>query len=101
MSTSPAAQSLLASTTSALGVPVVQGSLESFKSIAPKVNLQAFVDAVTNAVTTAYVKDKVKIESTFSTDLNSRTAIGSGSEDPATVLPQLQAQCQKMLDATK
>ncbi|UBU09075.1 extracellular solute-binding protein [Nonomuraea gerenzanensis] len=101
MSTSPAAQNLLASTTSALGVPVVQGSLESFKSIAPKVNLQAFVDAVTDAVTTAYVKDKVKIESTFSTDLNSRTAIGSGTEDPAAVLPELQAQCQQMLDATK
>ncbi|MGW3353699.1 extracellular solute-binding protein [Nonomuraea rubra] len=101
MSTSPAAQNLLASTTSALGVPVVQGSLEAFRAIAPKVNLQAFTDAVTNAVTTAYVKDKVKIESTFSTDLNSRTAIGTGTEDPATVLPELQAQCQKMLDATK
>ncbi|GAA4564251.1 extracellular solute-binding protein [Planotetraspora kaengkrachanensis] len=101
MSTSPDAQNLLASTTSALGVPVIQGSLESFKAIAPRVNLQAFTDAVTNAVTTPYVKDKVKIESTFSTDLNSRTAIGSGNEDPATVLPELQSQCQQMLDATK
>ncbi|MEZ0071144.1 extracellular solute-binding protein [Planotetraspora sp. GP83] len=101
MSTSPDAQNLLATTTSALGVPVIQGSLDTFKAIAPKVNLQAFVDAVTNAVTTPYVKDKVKIESTFSTDLNSRTAIGSGKEDPAVVLPELQAQCQKMLDATK
>ncbi|TYB66733.1 hypothetical protein FXF51_16695 [Nonomuraea sp. PA05] len=101
MSTSPDAQKLLASTTSALGVPVIQSSLDAFTSIAPQVNLRAFTDAVTNAVTTAYVKDKVKIESAFSTDLNSRTAIGSGEEDPAVVLPELQAQCQQMLDATK
>jgi multiple sugar transport system substrate-binding protein len=47
------------------------------------------------------VKNKVQIESTFSTALNSRTAIGTGHEDPATVLPQLQDKCQKMLDATK
>jgi multiple sugar transport system substrate-binding protein len=101
MSSSPDAQKLLASTTSALGLPVVQNSVDAFKSVAPKVNLQAFVDAVTNAVTVPYVKDKVKIESAFSTDLDSRTAIGSGKEDPAVVLPQLQAQCQKMLDAAQ
>ncbi|XVV15742.1 ABC transporter substrate-binding protein [Actinoplanes sp. CA-131856] len=101
MSSNPEAQSLLASTTSALGVPVIEGSIESFKGVAPKVNLQAFVDAVKNAVKTPYVKDKVKIESTFSTALNSRTAIGTGKEDPAVVLPQLQAECQKQLDASK
>jgi multiple sugar transport system substrate-binding protein len=101
MSSNPEAQSLLASSTSALGVPVIEGSLESFKAIAPKVNLQAFVDAVKNAVPTPYVKDKVNIESTFSTALNSRTAIGTGKEDPAVVLPQLQAKCQQQLDATK
>ncbi|WP_153183238.1 extracellular solute-binding protein [Streptomyces sp. E5N91] len=101
MSTDPAAQNLLASQKSALGVPVVKDSLAAFKSAAPKANLQAFVDAVESAVTTPYVKDKVQIESTFSTALNSRTAIGTGDEDPATVLPQLQAKCQSMLDATK
>jgi len=101
MSSSPDAQKLLASTTSALGLPVVQSSVDSFKSVAPKVNLQAFVDAVTNAVTVPYVKDKVKIETAFSTDLDSRTAIGSGKEDPAVVLPQLQANCQKLLDAAQ
>ncbi|MFE9611942.1 extracellular solute-binding protein [Streptomyces sp. NPDC006012] len=101
MSSDPAAQNLLASKTSALGVPVVKNSLSAFKSAAPKVNLQAFVDAVTHAVGTPYVKNKVQIESTFSTALDSRTAVGTGHEDPATVLPQLQTKCQQMLDATK
>ncbi|MET9879007.1 extracellular solute-binding protein [Actinacidiphila glaucinigra] len=101
MSTDPAAQNLLASKESALGVPVVQDSLAAFKSAAPEVNLQAFIDAVQRAVTTPYVKNKVQIESTFSTALNSRTAIGTGHENPATVLPQLQDKCQTMLDATK
>jgi multiple sugar transport system substrate-binding protein len=101
MSSNPAAQNLMASKTSALGVPVVKSSLGAFKSVAPKVNLQAFVDAVTNAVTVPYVKNKVQIESTFSTALDSRTAIGTGHEDPAKVLPQLQAKCQSMLDAAK
>ncbi|WP_433516531.1 ABC transporter substrate-binding protein [Nonomuraea sp. CA-143628] len=101
MSSTPDAQNLLATTKSALGIPVIQGSLDAFKSIAPKVNLQAFIDAVKNAVTTPAVKDKVRIESAFSGDLNSRTAIGSGTEDPAVVLPQLQAACQKLLDAAQ
>lgn len=101
MSSNPAAQNLMASKTSALGVPVVKSSLGAFKSVAPKVNLQAFVDAVTNAVTVPYVKNKVQIESTFSTALDSRTAIGTGHEGPAKVLPQLQAKCQSMLDAAK
>ncbi|GGJ50587.1 extracellular solute-binding protein [Streptomyces brasiliensis] len=101
MSSDPAAQNLLASKTSALGVPVVKNSLSAFQSAAPKANLQAFINAVTNAVTTPYVKNKVQIESTFSTALDSRTAIGTGHEDPATVLPQLQNKCQQMLDATK
>lgn len=101
MSTDPAAQNLMASKKSALGVPVVKDSLAAFKAAAPQANLQAFIDAVTRAVTTPYVKNKVQIESTFSTALNSRTGIGTGHEDPATVLPQLQDQCQKMLDATK
>ncbi|MGV9915279.1 extracellular solute-binding protein [Streptomyces tendae] len=101
MSTDPAAQNLLATEKSALGVPVVESSLPAFESAAPKANLRAFVDAVKRAVTTPYVKDKVRIESTFSTALNSRTAIGTGKEDPATVLPELQDTCQSMLDATK
>ncbi|MFE7752059.1 extracellular solute-binding protein [Streptomyces sp. NPDC057428] len=101
MSTDPAAQNLLASKESALGIPVVKDSLAAFKSAAPQAGLQVFVDAVERAVTTPYVKNKVQIESTFSTALNSRTAVGTGHEDPATVLPQLQAECQKMLDATK
>lgn len=99
MSTSPEAQGLLASTTSALGVPVIEGSVDSFLEAAPGVNLQSFVDAVERAVPVPYVQDKVRIESTFSTDLNSRTAVGTGTEDVAVVLPELQAQCQEMLDA--
>jgi multiple sugar transport system substrate-binding protein len=98
MSTNPAAQNLLASKTSALGIPVVKSSLTAFKAAAPAVNLQAFVDAVTNAQTVPYVKNKVQIETTFSTALDSDTAIGTGKQDPATVLPDLQAKCQSMLD---
>jgi len=99
MSSDPAAQNLLASTTSALGVPVVQSSVDAFKAVAPSVNLQAFVDAVRNAVPTPHVKDYVAISSQLSNQWDARTAIGSGKEDPAVVMPEIQAACQKLLDA--
>jgi multiple sugar transport system substrate-binding protein len=98
MSSDPAAQSQLASTKSALGVPVTAGSVDAFKAVAPKVNLQAFVDAVKNAVATPHVKNYVAIGSQLSNQWDTRTAIGSGHEDPAVVMPQIQAACQKMLD---
>ncbi|MEV4754478.1 extracellular solute-binding protein [Micromonospora sp. NPDC049559] len=98
MSSDPAAQNLMASTRSALGVPVIQGSVDAFKAVAPKVNLQAFVDAVQNAVPTPHVKNYLAIASRNSNAWDTRTAIGSGHEDPAVVMPQVQADCQKMLD---
>jgi multiple sugar transport system substrate-binding protein len=98
MSSDPAAQNLLASTKSALGVPVVEGSVGAFKAVAPNVNLQAFVEAVKNAVPTPHVKNFVPIGSRLSNEWDTRTAIGSGHEDPAVVMPQIQAECQKLLD---
>jgi multiple sugar transport system substrate-binding protein len=98
MSSDPAAQNQLASTKSALGIPVIQGSIDAFKAVAPKVNLQAFVDAVKNAVPTPHVKNYVAMSSQLSNEWDTRTEIGSGHEDPAVVLPQIQAACQKMLD---
>lgn len=100
MSSDPAAQNQLASTTSALGVPVVQGSVDAFKAVAPKVNLQAFVDAVKNAVPSPHVKNFVAISGKVDNEVSTRTAVGSGHEDPAVALPQIQADCQKMLDDT-
>lgn len=98
MSSDPTAQSLLASAKSALGVPVISGAVDAFKSAAPKANLQAFVDAVKNAVPTPHVKNYVAISSQLSNEWDTRTAIGSGHQDPAVAMPQIQADCQKMLD---
>lgn len=98
MSSDPAAQNLLVSAKSALGVPVIQASVDAFKAVAPTVNLQAFTDAVKNAVPTPHAKNYVAIASRLSNEWDTRTAIGSGHEDAAVVMPQVQADCQKMLD---
>ncbi|TDD71219.1 extracellular solute-binding protein [Jiangella aurantiaca] len=99
MSTSQAAQDLLTTTESSLGVPVVEASIETFKAAAPELDLQAFVDAVDQSQIQPSVAKDAQIRSDFSNALYSRTALGSGTEDPADVFPELDEQCQSTLDS--
>ncbi|MGP3971787.1 extracellular solute-binding protein [Streptomyces sp. 6N223] len=98
MSTSPTAQNRLTTAESSLGVPVVEASTEAFTAVEPDLNLQAFVDAVDQSRILPSVRQEAQIRSDFESALLSRTAIGSGDEDPAEVLPELNEQCQETLD---
>ncbi|WP_049570644.1 extracellular solute-binding protein [Streptomyces sp. SBT349] len=97
MSTSPEAQDLLTTAESSLGVPVVEDSIDSFLDAAPDRNLQAFVDAVDQSRVMPSVAEEPQIRTDFQNDLTSRTAVGSGDEDPAEVLPELNEACQASL----
>lgn len=99
MSTSPAAQDLLTTSESSLGVPIIEDSIEIFLGAAPDINLQAFVDAVDQSVVDPSVAKDPQIRTAFDDVLYSDTALGAGSEDPATVLADFDATCQGILDA--
>ncbi|WP_157887438.1 extracellular solute-binding protein [Frondihabitans sp. PAMC 28766] len=99
MSTNKAAQSLLTTSKASLGQPVVDSARDSFLASAPSMNLQAFLSGVDQSTVPASVKQATVIESKFTTDLASRTAVGSGKEDPAKVLPELNSDCQSALSS--
>ena len=99
MSTNQQAQERLTTKESSLGVPVVQSAVPAFEKAAPDQNLQAFVDGVDQAPITASVKANTKISTDWQTALTDKTAIGSGNQSPASVLPELSKQCQATLDA--
>ena len=93
MSTDDRAQSLLTTTKSSLGVPVTSTGLKSFEAAAPDLNLKAFVTAAGQSKLGASVKKYGQITGNIGEALSSKTAIGSGKQDPATVLSDLQKRC--------
>jgi ABC-type glycerol-3-phosphate transport system substrate-binding protein len=93
MSTDDRAQSLLTTASSSLGVPVTQSGLKSFEAAAPELNLKAFVTAAGQSRLGASVKNYGQITGNIGEVLSSKTAIGSGSGDPAAVLSDLQGKC--------
>ena len=99
MSADPRAQDLLTTKEASLGVPVVDASTTTFLAVAPGLNLSVFVRAVEQSGITASVRPDVEVRTAFNDALMARTALGSGSQDPAVVLPELQEQCQQTLSA--
>lgn len=99
-SSDPTAQALLATKKVSVGVPVNAAALSRFTAVLPaERNLAAFVTAMKIEPVGVSVKSDSQIGSQFSTDLNGDTAIGSGSEPPAQVLPKLQEACNATLRA--
>lgn len=98
VSTNPAAQELLTNEESSLGVPVVDSALDAFRAVAPDLNLDAFVTAVSQRQSPAAVPNKGQILEDFWNGVNERTALGAGNEAPAVVFPELQPGCQEKLD---
>ncbi|WP_327587910.1 extracellular solute-binding protein [Nonomuraea sp. NBC_00507] len=97
MSTSTDAQSLLTTAKASLGVPVINGALDSFKQVAPDLNLAAFTEAVkVGVVEPGTVKDP-QIRTAMLEALNNDTALGAGKQDPAKVLAAFNQTCQSML----
>lgn len=97
MSTNAAAQNLLTTSKASLGLPVVKAAQKSFLAAAPTLNLQSFLAGVDQSKVLPSVKQTTVIETKFTNDLTSRTPVGSGHEDPAKVLPELNAACQSAL----
>lgn len=98
MGTDPAAQSLLTTAESSLGVPVVEPAFQAFLDAAPDLNLQAFLDAVDQSQVLPTVAKDPQIGSAFDDLVYSRTALGAGNEDPAVVFADVDAACQKIID---
>lgn len=99
MSTDKGAQERLTTKASSLGVPVVQAAVAGFEATAPDLNLKAFVDGVDQSKITTSVKQYNQLQTDFNNALSDQSAIGSGKQDPADVLPKLQKACQASLDA--
>ncbi len=98
MSTNAAAQDLLTTEESSLGVPVIEASVTAFEAAAPELNLASFVSAVDQSVIQPSVKGIIQLQTEFWNEFNARSTFGSGTEDPAVVLPELEAACQASLD---
>jgi multiple sugar transport system substrate-binding protein len=93
MSTDDRAQSRLTTKAASLGVPVTPGGLTAFYAAAPDLNLKAFEVSGGQSQLGASIKDYGPITGHVGDALNSRTAMGSGNEDPSAVLDDLQSKC--------
>jgi multiple sugar transport system substrate-binding protein len=92
------AQDLLVNGKSAMGVPVIKGSSETFESVLPaSFGLAAFTAAVKTGMVGISVAKATQTSGDFDKGLTSDTALGSGKGDPATVLPKLNDACTKTL----
>ncbi|WP_348789962.1 sugar ABC transporter substrate-binding protein [Leifsonia sp. NPDC080035] len=100
MATDPAAQKLLTTAKSSLGLPVIEAAKASALAAAPDQNIAAFFSAVSQStIAPSFSKTQSNINGTIETDLSTRTAVGSGHESPKKVLADLNTTCQKQLDA--
>jgi ABC-type glycerol-3-phosphate transport system substrate-binding protein len=98
MATDAAAQKLLTTSKSSLGLPVVDAAKSAALSAAPKQNIKVFFSAVDQStIAPSLSKTQSNINGTIETDISSKTAVGSGSGSPDTVLPALNAICQAQL----
>jgi ABC-type glycerol-3-phosphate transport system substrate-binding protein len=93
MSTDDRAQSRLTTRAASLGVPVTAGGLAAFYKAAPDLNLKAFEVAAGQSELGASVKNHGDITGNIGEALNTRTAMGEGTEDPSAVLDDLQSKC--------
>jgi ABC-type glycerol-3-phosphate transport system substrate-binding protein len=93
MSTNTQAQSLLTTRKASMGVPVTDAALKSFYATAPGLNLKSFVIAAGQSALGPSVKGYGDITGNIDSELSARTAMGSGHDDPAKVLADLQSRC--------
>jgi multiple sugar transport system substrate-binding protein len=98
MGSDPAAQNLLTTTESSLGVPIIEASLDPFRAVAPDLNLEAFIISVSQSAVPPTVPNMGRTLESFWAGANERTRLGSGTESPSVVFPELQAGCQESLD---
>jgi len=101
MSTDPGAQEQLAGQgPGRLGVPVTAAAEKVFVNLYPASrNMAAYVYAATHDNSLFGTTKETVAESQIGTTVYGDTAVGVGHQNPSTVLKQVQAACQKLLDS--
>lgn len=90
MGQSEVAQNILGTSEAAAGVPVIPSAAEAFARSIPGHSLEAFLFAAANSPVPVGNRMDAQIQDEFYREVNARTALGTGSEDPAVVFPELQ-----------
>lgn len=98
MGQSEEAQNILGTSDAAAGVPVIPSAAEPFAKSIPGHSLEAFLYAAQNAPVPVGNKMDKQIQDEFYQEVNSRTALGTGKEDPAVVFPELQETLNAMFN---
>lgn|GEM_PF-922378 len=95
ISTSKEAQEIVGSSSA---LPVTEDGKEAFLNQYPDKNLQAFFDAMSYQEVPNQIKGADSVVNTVENALKDRTAIGTGTEDVATVLKEAEIEAQELLD---
>lgn len=98
VSTQRAAQDLLIQDGTALGVPIIAASTPTLEKVLPAVrNLAAFTTALKSGVVDISVPKEAQISGDAEKGMTSYTPLGSGKDDVAKILPQLNDKCTSAL----
>jgi len=96
--TQQVAQDKLIQGNTALGVPIIAASTPTLEKVLPaERNLAAFTTALKNGVVGVSVAREAQISGDADKGMTSYTALGSGKDDVAKVLPRLAAKCTDAL----
>jgi multiple sugar transport system substrate-binding protein len=98
MSQDETAQTILGTSEAAVGVPVIAAGADAFIESVPDKNLAAFVRAASNSPVPVGHRMDAQIQSEFYTEIEARTALGIGDEDPAVVFPEVEARLNELFE---
>ncbi|HZX08735.1 extracellular solute-binding protein [Kribbella sp.] len=97
-STQQVAQDQLIQGNTALGVPIIAASSPTLEKVLPVArNLAAFTTALKSGVVDVSVPKEAQISGDAEKGMTSYTALGTGKDDVAKVLPQLAEKCTQAL----
>ncbi|TQJ00067.1 extracellular solute-binding protein [Kribbella jejuensis] len=97
-STQQVAQDQLIQGNTALGVPIIEASSPTLEKVLPADrNLAAFTTALKSGVVDVSVPKEAQLSGDAEKGMTSYTALGTGKDDVAKVLPQLATKCTQAL----
>ncbi|WP_350277100.1 extracellular solute-binding protein [Kribbella sp. HUAS MG21] len=98
VSTQPAAQDQLIQGNTALGVPIIEASAPTLEKVLPaERNLAAFTTALKTGQVGVSVAKEAQLSGDAEKGMTSYTALGTGKDDVAKILPQLAEKCTQAL----
>lgn len=92
------AQNILGTSEAAAGVPVIPSAADAFAQSIPDHSLAAFIYAAENSPVPVGNKMDAQIQDEFYREVQARTGLGTGTEDPAVVFPELQETLNAMFN---